>query len=290
MSSRFITNLWLDLNLILTNDQRLSILKVNANLSKVRSNVLGQTTRSNEFKSMYTLKTGSFMVKKHRSASQLTFQKQPLQHKLLSLLKIFLRTNSFTNTDTFHVHASWTSYYFKITFGDGCVISIRKFFIRWKQAYYLLFNLFFYDIPLIVFGTTFFRKELLSFNWKSTPKLLSVWRYVSPFFFFKPSKIFDAANFIFLRLRMLGLNVALVLDITYHIKTLYYLNTTTFYTIGVVPINLNMHSVNFALPTSSDSLFTQLFFLRFFLVLKKSTKKKVYLDLQNSWNLWRARV
>ena len=45
-----------------------------------------------------------------------------------------------------------------------------------------------------------------------------------------------------------------------------------FYSIGVIPINVNLYSVNFAIPVSTDSIFLELFLVRFILQIKKQVK------------------
>ena len=282
-SIKLLNNLWVDLNFFLrSNTYNTSIYKLLTIFSKNKYTFYNKPLNI-KFKSLYQLKLTNASYVNNTNRSKLLFRKPDTHTKMVSILRVFLNTNAFTNTTLLRMHHTWVSYYFSVSFGDGCVISIRKFFIRWKKTYYLIFNLFYYRINLLVFGTSFFKKELLALNWSLNTKLLNIWRYASPFFYFKPSRIFDDANYIFHKLRLLGLNIALIIDVSYHHKTLYYLNTVAFYTIGVVPLNLNMYSVNFAVPTSSESLFTQLFFIRFFFSIKKKTKHHRYLELKKTW-------
>lgn len=283
LSLKLLNNLWVDLNFFLqSNALNVNIYKSLTIFSKNKS-TFNNKPLNIKFKSLYQLKSTNTPQTTSMDRTKLLFRKPDTHTKMISILRVFLNTNVFTNTTLLRMHPSWVSYYFSVSFGDGCVICIRKFFTRWKKTYYLMFNLFFYRINLLVFGTSFFKKELLALNWSVNTKLLNIWRYVSPFFYFKPSRIFDDANYIFHKLRLLGLNIALIIDVSYHHKTLYYLNTVSFYTIGVVPLNLNMYSVNFAVPTSSESLFTQLFFIRFFFSIKKKTKHYKYLELKKTW-------
>jgi len=48
---------------------------------------------------------------------------------------------------------------------SNTLISVSKFFIKWKNCYYLFFNLFYYNLTILVFGNIFFRKELTALNW-----------------------------------------------------------------------------------------------------------------------------
>ena len=99
---------------------------------------------------------------------------------------------------------------------------------------------------------------------------------------FKPLKIFNAGEYIFNRLKLSGFNIAFIVDVLYHNKTIYYLHRHNFYTIGVVPITYNLNTVNFAIPTATESLFTQLFFVRFFIKVRKSTRTLRYKQFKSS--------
>jgi hypothetical protein len=275
--------LWADLSFILNSKLLNQPMYKLLNINSKNTYTLYSKPLDIKFKSLYQLKLTNKIRTLTKTRTNLLFRESHTHTKMISVLRVFLNTNTFTNTTLLRMHHSWVSYYFGVGFGYGCVICIRKFFMRWKKTYYLIFNLFYYRIHLLVFGTSFFKKELLALNWSVNVKLLHIWRYVAPFFYFKPSRIFDDANYIFHKLKLLGLNIALVIDVAYHHKTLYYLNNVSFYTIGVVPLNLNMYSVNFAVPTSSESLFTQLFFIRFFFSVRKKAKHQHYLELKKTW-------
>jgi hypothetical protein len=149
--------------------------------------------------------------------------------------------------------------------------------------YYFLFNLFYFDTELMVFGTSFFKKELLSFNWKVTNSLKFIWRYTLPFLYLRSNKITDYGYYVFNKLRLSGLRTAFVVDVMYHSKTLYYLHRSHFYTLGVVPTNVSAFSVNFAVPTAVDSVFSQLFFIRFVIKVRRAVNIRRYNSLRSDW-------
>jgi len=102
-------------------------------------------------------------------------------------------------------------------------------------------------------------------NWEFNKSLKYLWKYAAPFMVLRSTKIFDHGWSVFNMLRLKGYTVAFIFDTSYHSKTLYYLHSHNYYTIGLVPVGLNYNTVDFALPASSDSVFTQLFFVRFLL-------------------------
>lgn len=82
---------------------------------------------------------------------------------------------------------------------------------------------------------------------------------------FKYPKITNHGTYVFQTLKNLGFSVGIVSDVLYHNKTIYYLQRLNFYSIGLVPVNYSLHTVNFAIPTANDNLFSQAFFVRLLL-------------------------
>jgi hypothetical protein len=110
-----------------------------------------------------------------------------------------------------------------------------------------------------------------------------VWRYVRPFLVFKPNKITNHAEFVFKRLRLLGMSVGLVTDVLYHSKTIYYLRRSSFYSIGLVPSIYHINTVDFAIPTTYESILTQVFFVRFLIRIRQVALTSKYSELKSLW-------
>lgn len=206
------------------------------------------------------------------------------QLKLFKTFKSFLRVTSASNSTLMIPHFSFKHFYLGYKRGGLVLLNITKLFNRWKDVYYLTFNLFYYEIELLTFSTSFFRSEILSLNWQVMSKFKFMWRYTKPFLTSKPNKITTYGDFIFYRLNLLGLRVSLVVDVLYHSKTIYYLHRAGFYSIGLVPVNYNINTVNFAIPTASDSLFTQIFFIRFLSVTQQNSKTLKYKSKKTTWS------
>lgn len=204
-------------------------------------------------------------------------------YKLFKLFRPYLTLNTVFYTFRYKIHASFAFFFIRHVAGGTSVVSIRKLFTRWKDAYLLLFNLFYYKIDLLVFGTSVFKNELLGLNWDALSRLKVSWRYTKPFLFHRPNKIDRLGDWLFTRIRIFGINSAFVLDVFYHKKTIHYLHRSGFYTIGAVPTTSHIKSVNFALPTSLDSSLTQLFFLRFTLVVKKQASGFFFNKVYSNW-------
>lgn len=252
------------------------------NNTKLKLTSLQKTnfTTQIEFKSLYLFNPKNQPNKFHTTLKPVI---NTNQNQMFKLFKTFLQVNLFTSTHIFKTHTTWKSLFLSNTDSIINIISINKVFTKWKEFYYLMLNLFYFNIQILFFGTSFFKKELLAFNWKVSTQINYLWRYIQPLLYFKSNKIINYGDFLFRKLKLSNFNIALILDTTYHNKTIYYLHKVPFYTIGLVPINCSYYTVNFAIPTSSDNLFTQLFFIKFLVKTKKITKNIEYSNLKNLW-------
>lgn len=204
--------------------------------------------------------------------------------RLMRSFKSYIRLNV-NSFDTINIpHFSFKHFYLRYRRGGVNVLNISKFFSRWKDVYYLVYNIFFYRMDMLVFGTSFFKRELLAFNWQSMQSLKFMWRYTRPFIALRPNKITTYGDFVFYRLNLLGMRLGFVIDVLYHNKTIYYLHRNGFYTIGLVPINYNINTLNFVIPSSSDSLTAQIFLIRFMSLIKQNTQQTAYNSMKLLWN------
>lgn len=238
---------------------------------------------NNEFKSNF---------KNHRivRSEQRINQLKPLattnyvsEIKLIRSFKSFLRLNGDSFSTLTIPHFSFKVFYLGYSRGGLSTLNLTRLFGRWKDIYYLVFNLFFYKIDLLTFGSSFFKNELLSMNWQVMGKFKFMWRYTRPFLTLKSNKITTYGDFVFTRLSLLGMRISLVIDVLYHTKTIYYLHRSGFYTIGLVPLNHNINTLNFAIPSGSDSLLSQVFFIRFISLIKQNTLEYRHTSMKKLW-------
>jgi hypothetical protein len=218
-----------------------------------------------------------------QSISNNNFKPVPLIHTygLLRTFKTFLFSNTSSNSILYTPHSSFSAFYLNQFNGGSSVLNIGKFFKKWKLSYFLLYNLFFYKISLLVFTPSFLKSENLAINWAEVKQIKFTWRYIRPFLTFKPNKINDYGEFIFRQLKTLGMNIGLVTDVLYHNKSIYYLNRLNFYTIGTVPTIYNAHILDFAVPTVNTSLISQVFFIRFVVQMKRVSASSKLSSLQH---------
>jgi len=187
----------------------------------------------------------------------------PKEKSMLALFKVFIKVNVVSANTITVPHASFRLYFIRNRCGGAAIMSLPKLFNRWKSAYYLTYNLYYYRVEMLTFAPSFFKNEVLSLNWQDLHRFKYIWRYTRPFLTFKSNKITNHAEFVFRRLRLLGMGIGLVTDILYHHKTIYYLRRSAFYSIGLVPSIYHINSVDFAIPTTYESILMQVFFVKF---------------------------
>jgi hypothetical protein len=204
------------------------------------------------------------------------FYKSSKPQESLSTFKLYMQVNYTSNFLSNKTHSSFKSNFFSFNKKGLLVINISKIFQKWKVLYNLLFNIYFYKIKILTFGTSFFKKEVQSLNWDTSKKMKFMWRYTNIFFFFTQNKLEVIGGILFTHFKLSGYNTALVFDIIYHKYTLNYLNKLNYYTIGVVATTSNSKFVDVAIPVSSDNLFSQLFFLRTTLKIRQKALTSLY--------------
>ena len=197
--------------------------------------------------------------------------------RLLKTFKTFTLSQMSSAHTLTKPHASFSSFYVAQAHGGSILLNVGKFFQKWKLAYFLLFNLFYYRIKTLTFAQSFFKSEVLSINWSDMNHLGFMWRYIRPFLVYKPIKIHDSLSFILRKLRLMNISTALVVNLLYHKNTMYYLRRSTFFTIALVPSTYAINSADFAVPTLTMSQVTDAYFISYLLVIKRQSLQKTYL-------------
>jgi len=207
-----------------------------------------------------------------------------LHPKTFQLFKVFLNTCISPIKSAFKVHPSSKLFFMGYTRLSTTVFNISKLFSRWQDFYSVVYNIFFYNVPILTFGTALFESELLALNWVLSTQLKRHWKFVRPYIFTKENKINSNYNTIFALLKLNSFNTAFVIDTNYHKRTLYYLRQFYFFTIGVVPVTSDLYKVDFALPSASESATSHLFFIRLVYAVKKDVEHIRYVTYNSHWS------
>jgi hypothetical protein len=211
-----------------------------------------------------------------------TIHSSIINNKLFKSFKFFINTTSKKLDSSIKMHfMSKFSFY-----GQGVVFNfynLNKLFNIWKNFYYLLFNIFYFNIKFISFSNSFFKSEILSLNWKILSKISSLWKFLKPFIFLKNSQILNYGNLLFKKLKLKQIGTALVLDSLTHRKTLFYLKNHRFFNISIVSPSSYSDYIDFYLYVNSDNIFVQLYIIRYIISIKKISTSLQYENNKNNW-------
>lgn len=199
------------------------------------------------------------------------------------LFKVFL-TSSSSKPNTSLAKSYIIKFNYIYPSSSTSFISLQRLFTIWKNYYTLMYNIFYYKVNIITFVNSFFIREVAALNWFMNKQLKNIWRYIQPFFFFKSGQIFNLSNFFFTQLRENNVNTSLVLDVFSNKKNLYYLSRYNFFTIGLVTANSYSKYIDFYVITTNDSIYTQLFFVRYLLSIKKVSENQLFFLQKNYWS------
>jgi hypothetical protein len=181
----------------------------------------------------------------------------------------FLRYNTWIPSTSLDVHHSFSNFYYFNKQSNLGVFNLKKALITWVNVLNFIQNLFFFNLAYVFFSSSYFKYESLSFNWSKNKHIKSLWRYTNPFIFFLSNKTTLYNDIYFKMLTKKAINVSFLIDVYYHKRTLYYLHKYKFITVGPVPISSNLYLLNIAFPTSSNSVFSNLFFIKLIIKIKK---------------------
>ncbi len=210
-------------------------------------------------------------------------KKNTIEYKLFSLYFLF-NYSLFNNNFKPHANIKMFSTY---NYSNKLLIfDSSKFLIRWKEAYDLLFNIFFYNFTPLIFGTNFFKKEILALNWNYNNFDINMWKFYFPFFIFKLNNYNKKTDFFFDKLSFLNVNFFLISDCLFHFKTLHYIKKKNYYSVGLVNASLDPWIVTYPILTLFESFLTQLFFFKLLLFIEKQVLFFKYTHLKNTWILF----
>lgn len=249
-------------------------------LFKYSNLFLTKINYSTVFKTTFKLDKSLFH---HHSVKHRSFFKKnsnTLFNKTLFLN--FIKLNTWLPTPRLTAHPSFNIfYYFNKDLNLGC-FNITKTFNLWTSIIIFITNIFFYNLNYLVFGTSYFKYEILSLNWNSIKFNQRLWKYTQPFTFFLSNKTTLRNKYYFAFLLTLNYRISFVSDIHYHVKTIFYFNYFKYISVGPVPISSNFYLLSLTMPVSSNFLFSNLFFIRLLLKMKKNTSKLMYDNYTNS--------
>lgn len=186
---------------------------------------------------------------------------------------------------SFKVHPSFNSFYIKRRRYNSSTINLSKFFHNWISVSAHLYETLSYKVKPTFFGTTFFKNEIHTLNWLSLMDSSGGFRLSKTMLFVTPmERSVDNDSVIQLIIKK-GITNSLVFDTTYHQKTIDYLHKGVVFTVGTVPVTYDSKTLDFSIPISSDSLFSQLFMIKLVNKFIKHIEYVNYFKWENGYDI-----
>ena len=120
------------------------------------------TQRQFELNSLYDVK----LLKTHNTPINYTLHTnyESLERRFINIFKVFVTSNLTTCDKSFQVHPSWFDNFFRHKGAAIHYINVYRFFTQWKRIYYLLFNIYYFQLRTLYFSNIFFKKEIAALN------------------------------------------------------------------------------------------------------------------------------
>ena len=197
-----------------------------------------------------------------------------------SIFNSFMKLNSWIKNKNLKVHHTFTNYYFYDNSSNLGIFNLKGVFNLWLNITNFFKNVVFYKKSYILFGNAYFKYEVLSLNHILNINFFT-WRYAHLLIFFIDNKItLFMENYLYYLMGK-GVRLAFVFDIFYHKRTIHILKKMKFVLLGPIPVTANLYTLDIALPVSSNSIFSNLFFIRLILFFKREVVKFNWLNLPN---------
>lgn len=201
-------------------------------------------------------------------------------YKIFNLLFLF---NYFALKTEIKLNAEYKMLFLRLVNGFSW-INNNQFLNLWTNGFSFIYNILYYNLNPLIFGSPVFKKEVLSFNWKTSTHDIQFWKVSFLYFIFKTNSYDNRVLFFYKQLRARKINFILMTDCFYHYKNLYYFRKLNFYILGLASSSLNPWLLSYSLPNLSNTFFTQFFFLKIIMQINRFTVKTKFEFYQRLWN------
>lgn len=182
---------------------------------------------------------------------------------------LILNSKFFLNYNKVQVHYSFHKFYIFNKHSNIVSWNLNKLANTWKNIFFIVKSIFFYNIKYICFSSFFLKKEAIFLNNTAFKTLKSTWRYSSYFIHFFNTKKTISTEFYFKSLLVKQYNMSFLIDFHYHKTALFFLKKFNFLTIGPVPISSSLYSLDIVFPLPSNLNNSNYFFVKSIINIKK---------------------
>lgn len=131
---------------------------------KKASNSISTLNIENDFKFFYSSKYSYEHQIEKMSTKPKFFSTNKYENLfLLKSFKVYMKIN-IHNSSNLRVHNSYFFSYLSFSSANVSLNSIKKFFQYYKTFFHFVTNIYYYKIPFLSFGSSAFKREILSLN------------------------------------------------------------------------------------------------------------------------------
>lgn len=216
-----------------------------------------------------------------------TSERQSLQQtnsaNILFLFKIFINLNLNPYSTYMRPHAIFNIMFMDHSGHGSVTLNLKRAFMRWRGMYSLLYNVFYYNNELLIFGHKFFKTDILALNTLNGVSLKAFFKYSSVFYYLKESSYGSTNDRLIHVLKNFKIQTAFISDLTNHEKTSVNLRKCRIYTIGIIGFGSNPWVLSYPLPIQSNGLFAQYYFIRYLYHIQQQAISSRYEQLRLFW-------
>lgn len=239
-----------------------------------------------KLKKFNTLTIGNILEKKNKTDDlfEINFLiKKDWNDFLPKIINLFFIFNYAIYDSQFKNH-----HFFKLSnFGNfgriPFMLNVNKIINRWKNSYFLIFNIFYYNFNIFIFGSYLFKNEISSLNWISNDWNWNAWRYHFNFFTFRTNVFNKKIEFFYEKLAALELDFFFITDPHFHFKNIYFFNKFKFFTVALTNINLDPTLFSYSIPIATSNTLFQFFFFKFLILIHREVKYAKYGLYKKIW-------
>lgn len=226
-----------------------------------------------------------FYLKSNYNQSSFKYFLSSFNLKFYNKLLNFFFLNSFLPYNSFFARTGFFNFFFfRNSKGTPYLINMNKVMARWSDFFNLTLNLYFNNIPLLLYSSPFFKVETLAFNWTLNLWDINSWKLTYPHFIFKINHFSQRTGFFYKKLREWGYTSFIVSDCIYHYKNMYFFRKNGFYTVGLLSLNVNPWLVTYPVIASSNSYLNQIFFLQSLIYSQRKAFLLQFFLFKKLWN------
>lgn len=163
-------------------------------------------------------------------------------------------------------------------------LNLKRCYSRWQNTYALIYNIFYYNYNLNVFGHKIFKFDILTLNNTTNASSLNLYKYTFLFHYFKDSIYGSNLVKVMSSVQTLQIETAFISDLANNEKMARNLKICDVYTVGIVAFGDDPWAVSYPVPVHANGLFTQYYFIRYIYHMKQNASLSRYDQYRKIWN------